>query len=281
MKILLTGASGFLGGHLMQALTRSGHRVTPVSRRHGLDLATACTPRAWAPLLDGVDVAINAAGILGQTPTQRFETLHVQAPCALFEACVLAGVGRVVQISALGADDGARSGYHRSKRAADRALLEQPLAGFVLRPSLVHGPGGASARTLRRLARWPVLPVVGNGLQQVQPVHVDDMVTTVLTCLHAPRLTAPLDVVGPEPMAWRSWMQRLRAAQGLPPAPVLQVPVPLVHALMTLGQPFSPLLRVDNLRMLQAGNVADVRPLAAFLGRLPGPADRPDAGFGA
>jgi len=65
------------------------------------------------------------------------------------------------------------------------------------------------------------------------------------------------------------WLQRLRVAQGLPPGRVCHLPHALVLGLTALCQPFSPLLRVDNLRMLQAGNVADVAPLAAFLGDMP------------
>ncbi len=270
MKVLLTGASGFIGRHLQSALLAAGHTVVPISRRHGVDLAGLTSARDWLPHLAGVDRVIQAAGILAETRGQSFEILHVQAPCALFEACVEAGVPRVVQLSALGADVSAFSGYHRSKHAADEALRRLPLDAFVVRPSLVDGDGGASSTLFRRLARLPVLPVVGDGRQQIQPIRLDDLVATVMHGLDARSAGRTLDAVGPQAFGYTDWLQRLRAAQGLAPAPVLQVPVRLVHALMVAGRPFSPLLRVDNLRMLQAGNVADVTPLADFLGRMPG-----------
>lgn len=271
MKILLTGASGFLGRHLRQALVGGGHQVVPVSRRDGVDLTGLTTPARWLPYLTGVDAVINAAGIIGETRHQSFDVLHRRAPQALFQACAQLGVSRAVQISALGADDTAFSAYHLSKRAADEQLRSGPLDWFVLRPSLVDGDGGASSTLFRRLARLPLIPVVGNGQQPIQPVRLDDLTATVIHCLSAQRARQTLDVVGPEAFGFLDWLQRLRAAQGLRPARVLHLPAGMVRSLVALGQPFSPLLRVDNLRMLQAGNVADAAPLADFLGRMPRP----------
>ncbi|MGY0193872.1 NAD-dependent epimerase/dehydratase family protein [Leptothrix sp. BB-4] len=275
-KVLLTGASGFIGRHIQAALVAAGHTVVPVSRRHGVDLAGLTSASRWRPHLAGVDRVIQAAGIIGETGRQTFDLLHVQAPLALFEACVETGVTRVVQLSALGADAGAFSAYHRSKFTADEGLRRLPIDSFVLRPSLVYGePGdadaeGTSSALFRRLARWPCLPVVGDGRQAIQPIRLGDLVETVMRCLHAQPARRTLDAVGPEAITFADWLQRLRAAQGLPPARLLHVPPALVQALMRAGAPFSPMLRVDNLRMLQAGNVADVAPLAAFLGRMPG-----------
>ncbi len=269
MRVLLTGASGFIGGHLAAALASTGHHVVPLSRRHGVDIARLSTPAAWRPLLQGIDAAVNAAGIIGETRSQRFETLHTRAPVALFQACAEAGVHRVVQISALGADERAFSAYHRSKRAADEALRGLPLQWFVLRPSLVQGPGGTSARLFALLARLPLVPVIGDGQQRIQPVHVDDVVETVLRCLTSEPARLTLDVVGPEVFTFAGWLQRLRAAQGLAPARLLHVPYGAALALAGLGGALSPMLRAENLRMLQAGNCADAWPLAQFIGRAP------------
>lgn len=268
-RALLVGASGFLGRHIAAALASAGHVIVPVSRRHGLDMARLDRPEAWQPLLIGVDAVINAAGILVEQQGQTFEAVHVRAPQALFEACVRAGVARVVQVSALGADDSAFSAYHLSKRVADDALRRTSLDWFVLRPSLVHGADGHSARILMRCARLPWIPVLGTGRQRIQPVLVEDLCATVLACLRAPQARQTLDVVGPEPLAFAEWLQRLRAAQGRAPARLLHVPTAWAYAAVGLAGWLSPLLRRENLQMLEAGNVADARPLAQFLGRLP------------
>ena len=269
MKVLLTGASGFVGQHLSAALQAAGHTVRPVSRRHGVNMAQMLQPTQWLPYLDGVDAVINAAGIIAQQRGQSFEALHHLVPVALFQACVQAKVHRVVQISALGADASAFSAFHTSKRAADDALRALQLQGVVLRPGLVIGAGGQSACFLMRLAALPVLPVLGDTPQRLQPVHISDLVASVLQCLQSRTPPHTMDVVGPEAMPLQAWLERMRCAQGLAPARVMRVPRWLAMAAAVLGQHLHPLLQPDNLRMLEAGSTADVQPLATLLGRMP------------
>lgn len=281
MKVLLTGASGFLGRGVAAALAAAGHRAIPVSRRHGTDVRRMRTPQDWLALLDGVDAVVNAIGIIGETRGQRFSVLHTEAPLALFEACRQAGVRRVVQISALGADASARSAYHLSKRAADDGLRSLPLEGFVLRPALVCGQGGASAGAALRLAALPWIPVVGRGQQLLQPVHVGDVVATVLRCLTVPGGGLTLDLVGPEVASCAQWLQRLRRAQGLAPTRLLCLPAPLVVGLAALGRGIHPMLRPENIGMLQRGCTADPGPFERFLGRPPRAAVPASAGSAA
>ncbi len=267
MKILLTGASGFIGQNLMTALRRNGHEIVPISRRHGVDISVMRTPEDWKPWLSGVDAAINTVGIIGETRTQRFSSLHTNAPMVLFDACRLASVSRVIQISALGADEKAFSTYHLSKKAADDFLRGLDLDWYVLRPSVIYGRGGTSAELFLRLARLPVIPVIGKGRQALQPVHVADVVATVLACLRTPRTRQTLDIVGNEVIDYVEWLQRLRLAQGRARAPVLEVPVWLAAAGATLGQALSPMLRPENIRMLAKGYHGDGSPWRDFLGR--------------
>lgn len=267
MKIVLAGASGFIGSNLMTVLHRSGHEVVALSRRHGVDVAGMRSADDWMPWVERADAAINVVGIIGETHTQRFDALHTVAPKAYFDACRRAGVRRVIQISALGADDTAFSAYHLSKKAADDHLRSLDLDGFVLRPAMVYGRGGASAELFKWLARLPVLPVISDGRQSLQPVHVADVVATVLACLAAPRTRLTLDIVGNETITFVEWLQRLRQAQGRARAPVLPLPVWLVMAGVSLGSPFSPMLRPANIRMLSQGYRADAQAWREFMGR--------------
>lgn len=269
MKLLLTGATGFIGRHVATALAAAGHHAKPISRRHGIDFGRLLAPADWTPHLVGVDAVINCVGIIGEHGRQRFEPLHHRAPAALFRASADAGVRRIVQISALGADETAFSAYHLSKRAADDYLRTLDLDWFVLRPSLVYGPGGKSAALFMRLAALPVIPVLEDGLQILQPVHVSDLVATVLRCLDAGETRRTLDVVGPETLAFAEWLQRMREAQGLPRGRLCPIPFPWAMAAARLGRYINPLLQSENLRMLKIGYRADVEPLARFLGRRP------------
>ncbi len=269
MNILLTGASGFLGRNIATRLRAAGHQVRPVCRSQGVDFARMLEPVDWLPLLAGVDAVINCVGIIGETTTQRFQALHITAPQALFRACVSAGVRRVVQVSALGADAQAFSAYHRSKLAADDCLRSLALDWFVLRPALIYGHGGTSAKLFMALARLPLLPVIGSGEQTVQPVHIRDVVDGVLACLVTTQTRQTLDIVGAETLTFKQWLHTLRAAQGLTPCPTLRIPLRLALAVAWLGHHFSPLLQPDNLRMLQAGYQGDGQALSTLLGRSP------------
>lgn len=175
----------------------------------------------------------------------------------------------MVQVSALGADAQAFSAYHRSKLAADDCLRSLALDWFVLRPALIYGHGGTSAKLFMALARLPLLPVIGSGEQAVQPVHIRDVVDGVLACLVTTQTRQTLDIVGAETLTFKQWLRTLRAAQGLAPARTLNIPLRLALAATWVGRFFSPLLQPDNLRMLQAGYQGETQAFNALLGRRP------------
>jgi uncharacterized protein YbjT (DUF2867 family) len=269
MKILLTGASGFIGRNISSSLAAAGHEIKPMSRCHGIDFNCMKSHRDWLPHLEGIDAVINCVGIIGEVGSQRFDQLHTIAPIALFRACNQAGIQRVLQISALGADESAFSAYHLSKRAADNFLRGLDLEWFVLRPSLIYGKGGKSADLFMRLASLPVIPVIGDGQQKIQPIHISDVVATVLQSLISTRTRLTLDIVGNETITFTEWLQWMRHAQGLPLAKTVHIPFKLAMMGARLGRYFNPILQPENLRMLQAGYWADVQPLTKFLERRP------------
>ncbi len=270
MKVLLTGASGFIGGHLKTALEASDHEVVACSRQSGYDFNKMLSADDWLPHLEGVDAVINAVGIIVETKQQHFDVLHRQAPVALFKACEQAGIKRVIQISALGVDDQSFTPYQLSKKAADDQLRQSDLEWFILRPSLVYGKGGDSIAMFQQLSSLPIIPLVGDGQYQVQPVHVSDVVDAVMQCLQAG--TAPqqtLDVVGAYPLTFEDWLQAIRRQGGRKKAMVLKTPFSLMLAAARVGQYIMPVMGPDNLRMLQAGNTADASAITEFLGRSP------------
>lgn len=269
MIVLITGASGFLGRHITDVLIGEGHQVIPVSRQAGVDLKSMRSASDWVALLDDVDAVINCAGIIAERGENTFTAIHTVAPMALFNACVAHGVKRVVQVSALGVDNPAPTPYQSSKAQADHHLQKLPLDWFILRPSLVYGPGGTSTRFFIRLANLPIVPLIAQGKQIIQPVHVDDVVATILQCLQAHFARQVINVVGPEQMSFAQWLFRLRQQSGKVRPVILSVPYVVARCFAFLLAPFIPLMTPDNLRMLQQGNCADVQPLTQFLGRKP------------
>lgn len=281
MLILLTGATGFLGRHILAALVSAGHTVRAVGRStpppatrnvHWVqaDFNRDHTPEAWLPHLTGVDAVINAAGILRETATQKFDALHERGPIALFRGGAQAGVSRFIQISALGADAQAATRYHLSKKHADDVLLSLPVTATLIQPSLVYGPGGASAAMLQQWTALPLIPLPGAGMQQIQPVFIDDLtdaVCTLLTLAHPPERVA---AVGPQAVSLRAYLSLLRQQMGLGRPRFLTLPIPLVQATVRLAAHLpGSLADPDSLSMLERGNTADAGPFAALLGRPP------------
>lgn len=284
MNILITGASGFIGSHLLSTLRRHGHTVTACARRPralqqqwpGIKVIAADFSRDtdishWLPRLNNIDVVINTVGIIAETRRHSFEALHTQAPMALFQACAQAGVQRVIQISALGADDTAFSRYHLSKRAADRCLMALDLDWTILQPSLVHGPGAKSGLLFKAMASLPLIPLIGKGQQPVQPIHINDLCQAITRIIDTGAGTrAIIAAVGPTPVTMKALYQHLRHWLGLGPAHFLPMPYTLALQGATVAGAFAstPMNR-EAIQMLEQGNTADAQPFIDTFGFQP------------
>lgn len=282
MKILLTGATGFIGGHILQALINAGHAVTACVHRPQsiilpkvhvvkVDFEQDCHVSYWLPRVQGIDIVINCVGIIRETRHQSFDALQRATPIALFQACTKANVKKVIQLSALGADDTAFSRYHLSKKAADDFLAPLAIDWLILQPSIVYGPDAKSMDFFKALAALPFMPVVDGGHQQIQPVHINDLVKAIMRSLEpdAPmRLYLP--VVGPQALSFRELLSQLNAWLGLPPPHFWSMPFssariigPLLGALENWP------ITSETLKMLRSGNVSDVTPFATYIGTQP------------
>jgi uncharacterized protein YbjT (DUF2867 family) len=276
MTVLVCGANGFIGRALCAQLEAGGHRVLRgVRHATGLcdveiDFAQDIDPDAWLARLEGVDVVINAVGILADQRGATLDAVHRAAPCALFTACCRAGVRRVIQISALGVERG-NTRYFASKCAADRFLKTLPIDFRIVRPALVYGTDGASARFFRMLASLPVQVLPAGGHQRLRPVHVDDLAEVVARCVDAPAVgRAVIDVVGADEVEYREMLARYRAALGFPPAARIGLPGPLAGmAAALLGTLPGAIFTRDTWTMLRGGNTGDPAAATAMLGRPP------------
>ena len=267
MPVLIAGSRGFIGARVRAALQAAGFDTIGADRPQA-DFARDHDPDTWAARLERVDLVINAAGIFREAGAATFEAVHTRGPVALFRACERRGIP-VIQVSALGAAPDAPTAFLRSKHAADEALLAMRIPAAVLQPSLVHGPGGTSARLFNALARLPVVPLPGAGAQQVQPVHVDDLAAAVVALARSRELQRErVPVVGPQALSLRQFLAALREALGLGRARFLEVPMAWVR----LGAGWGVgLLDRDALAMLERGNTASATRITQLLGRAPRP----------
>ncbi|WP_225784752.1 NAD-dependent epimerase/dehydratase family protein [Xenophilus sp. Marseille-Q4582] len=278
MRILLCGASGFIGRPIALALQAAGHEMVARSRRSrpALDFARATRAADWRAHLAGIDAVVNAVGVLRDSARAPMAAVHEAVPQALFDACAEAGVRRVLHISALGIEANPTR-YARTKRAADEHLLRLNQAGrldgLVLRPSLVFGPGGASSQLFVGLSQLPVLLLPRPVLRaRVQPLAVAELAEAVAQLIAQPARRGLMELGGPEALTLADFIASLRAQRGAAPARTLPLPGWLTRLSARVGDavPVSPWCS-ETLALLATDNVAAPGALAALLGRAPCP----------
>jgi uncharacterized protein YbjT (DUF2867 family) len=240
-----------------------------------MDMAEATSPSDWLPHLHGVQGVVNCAGILQDAPGNSTRRVHTDAASALFGACEAAGVRRVVHLSAIGVDRETPTDFSRTKLEGDEALTARDLEWVILRPSVVIGRAayGGSA-LIRGLASLAILPVMPNTAP-LQPVHLGDLVETVVFCL---RPEAPsqcvLEIVGPERETFQDWVALFRRWMGWRRARMIHVPAGLAGLMYRLGDAVSwlgwrPPVRTTAQREMVRGAVGDPDPWSKATGIQP------------
>ena len=142
MRVLVVGASGFIGSAIVARMRAEGHQTvaivyspapSPDGETHAIELAKA-TAANWPVYLKDVDAVVNCAGVLQDSPRDSTQAVHVTGPATLFAACEKYGVKRVIHFSAVGVDD-PLSTFSKTKCEAEEALRRTNLEWAILRPS--------------------------------------------------------------------------------------------------------------------------------------------------
>jgi nucleoside-diphosphate-sugar epimerase len=229
-RVLVTGASGFIGAALVPRLVAAGHRPRvmlrqapatppppPIESAVG-DLGDPGTLRAAAEGMDAV-VHLGAATSAGRLDPALAYRVNVGGATALIAACRASGCRRVIVMSTQHVHLPRCGLYGRTKRIADSLFAGSGLAVTTLRPSLVYGPGrrGVFVKLAGLVRRLPVIPVVGPGTWHLRPLYVDDLVSVVLETLARPELAGrTYDVGGVERVTYDEFLEAICAALGRP-----------------------------------------------------------------
>jgi NADH dehydrogenase len=241
MKVLVTGASGFIGRPLVSLLTARGHSVRGMVRRaaeaqeiSGIEIEVGDVRDAGAVdrATRGVDAVVHLAAATGVARASVAREVNVQGTRRILDALRVNGGRRVVFISSISASRERMGPYGQTKREAETQVAHAGLDWVILRPSLVYGPGpaGLFAR-LQRSMKGPVLPMIGEGSIELDPIHVDDVCQVIEQCLERQDvLSKTYDLLGPDRVTFRQLIDRLAAKSGAQPR-IVQLPPELALAL--------------------------------------------------
>jgi uncharacterized protein YbjT (DUF2867 family) len=267
--ILVTGGTGFVGGHVVRALRAAGTPVRCLVRDPGRaealgaqgcelvagDLTDAASLR---PAVEGIESVVHLVAIR-QGRQEQFERIMSQGTRDLLAAAQAAGVRRFVHMSALGVSEETKDivPYYRAKWEMEQAVERSSLPYVIFRPSFVFGPDGGMLPTFRKLAKLtPVTPIAGSGAQRLQPIWADDVAAYFARALDDDAATnRTFELGGPDVVTWNELWARLKQALGVR-RPSIHVPMGLMraNALVTERLPGDIPLTRDLLKMMEAGD---------------------------
>jgi NADH dehydrogenase len=273
MRIAITGGSGFVGSHLAAHLAAQGHEVVLVSRGRrrargapsGAGVVTAIadvvTGTGLVEAFTGCAAVVNLVAVIVERRRQSFETVNHRGSAHVAQAAVAAGVGHLVQLSALGADPDPRFAYLASKWGGEQAVAMSGVPHTILRSSLVFGPGDGFfvklAKLIRRTPPYCPLPIAGTGRTVFQPIAVDDVARCIGICLERGPEDRTIAIGGPDHLSYEEIIDIIQRTVVSLPRIKVHVPVFAIRpvaALMTAVMR-DPLVTPAQLDLLSRNNI--------------------------
>ena len=271
MTVLVTGATGFLGRHVVQQLLETNHEVRVMVRSPGSEsvLQTPPTdvcygnvtdPDALAEACRGISEVIHLVAVIRGGPRQ-FDAINRQGTANVVAAAREAGsVRRFVHLSAVGAANVPRLRYLHSKWLGEQEVVNGGLPYAIIRPSLIFGPGDEFTNAIAALVRsLPITPVIGSGNNRLQPIHVEDVARCVTLSLSGNiRGNRIVEIGGPEQLSYSEIIRTVARVMGrrrlLVNVPLWKMRLPI--ALMEMLTPRAPINRA-MLQLITLRNVAE------------------------
>jgi len=261
--ILVTGAGGFVGGHVVARLRAEGRDVRALMRTpRDLDAEVVpgdmTDPASLRAAVAGCDTVIHLVAIR-QGRREQFQHVMVEGTRSLLAAAKEAGVARFILMSALGTSAETKElvPYYEAKWTQEEDVTAAGIPYVIFRPSFVFARDGGILPTFAKLAKLaPVTPITGSGTLRIQPIWVDDVAAYFARSVDLDTATdRTFELGGPEAVTWNEFWERLKRVRGLH-RPSVHVPMGLMrlNALVTERLPGNIPLTRDLLKMLEAGD---------------------------
>lgn len=270
MRVAITGATGFIGGHLATRLSSEGHEVVRIGRRStGEEVVKASLDDVdqLAAAFAGCQAVAHCAGINREVDRETFQRVHVEGTRNVVEAARRAGVERIVLMSFLRARPDCDSPYHESKWAAEEIVRECGLDYTIVKAGVVYGRGDHMLDHLSHAFHtFPVFALVGFEEKTVRPLAVEDLVHVMRASLIDRRLKRQtIALVGPEEIFLSEAVRRVAEVVDKQP---LMFPLPVwCHQLMARVFELTmkvPLVSSAQVRILSEGVSEPASPTAAI-----------------
>lgn len=286
MHVLVTGGTGLVGKAAVDHLLARGHTV----RLFAVDATEVAAewPEGVEPrdgditsdesvrgIAQGCDAVLHVIGIVAEDPPKlTFTEVNVEGTRRMVREAEASGVRRLVYVSSLGADTG-ESDYHRSKFAGEGIVRQFAGSWTICRPGNVYGPGDEVISLMLKIVRAsPVIPVMGDGEQEFQPIWVEDLGQALAVAVEREDLSGQvLELAGSERTTTNDLVERFAEITGTSPK---RLPIPewLAGAGAKTAEALGVSLpiKADQITMLQEGNVvAGTNGLTEVLGLAPTP----------
>ena len=280
--VTVFGGSGFLGRNVVRALAKREYRIRVAVRRpelaghlqplgrvgqiHAVQANLRYPASVEAAMRDS-HAAINLVGILAEGGAQTFDAVQARGAGTVARAAAAVGAN-MVHISAIGADENSLSSYGRSKATGEKAVLAAVPSATILRPSVVFGPEDQFTNRFASLARIsPALPLIGGGVNRMQPVYVGDVARAVADAVDGKtKPGATYELGGPEVLTMREIMEIILVITGRQRM-LISLPFGLakLQAMFLQFAPGALKLTPDQVALLRSDNVVSDAAKAAGL----------------
>ncbi len=271
-EILVLGASGQIGRHLLRKLTKKNFKITAVTRnihRKGYILKSAANA-GWLDLIElekfnteklselfrNKDICINLIGILNESKNFSFHNIHCLLPKKLAQLAKENNLKQFIHISALGVENATESKYASSKLNGENEIKKINNNHVILKPSIVYSVDDSFTTMLMSLLKLsPIFPLYYNGKTIFHPIHVTDICEIIESVIINNYKSKTIECIGPEKMTFKQIIQRILLSLEIKR---LLVPAPLFFA--KLAASFfeftmkKPLLTNDQLLLLKYDN---------------------------